>query len=443
MNEIREKINRVGIQILSASRNEIYMSMRYFDIALSALDYELNLGTKTIGTDGFKILFNPSWLVNAYREWPQDINRVYVHMIMHNIFRHMSGRMERDEQLWNLACDIAVESMIDRFDAVCVKRIVSDEREAWYYRLGQEMKVLNAQSIYRWFMNHPPSPRELMKAERIFTLDDHSFWQGQEEEEQEDNQRQQQRDDKWKDISQKIKTNLDTFSKSMGQLAGDLVLQMEISLHETYDYRDFLRKFTVINEEIKLDMDSFDYIFYTYGLNAYGNVPLVEPLEYTETEKIRELAIIVDTSESCGDGTLRRFFHETFQILHSMDSFFKHMNLHIIQCDAEVQMDIKIESEEELIDCMKHLTVRGRGGTNFKAGLAYVEKLILEGEFQNLKGVLYFTDGYGEFPGKKPPFDTAFIFVKEDYTDIKVPPWAMKVILEPDDIMTWSDYNEH
>ena len=112
MNEIKERINRVGLQILTASRNEIYMSMRYFDIALSALDYELNLSTKTIGTDGFKILFNPSWLTAAYKEWPQDIHRVYVHMLMHNIFRHMTGRMERDERLWNLSCDIAAESLV-------------------------------------------------------------------------------------------------------------------------------------------------------------------------------------------------------------------------------------------------------------------------------------------------------------------------------------------
>ena len=312
MNEIKERINRVGLQILTASRNEIYMSMRYFDIALSALDYELNLSTKTIGTDGFKILFNPSWLTAAYKEWPQDIHRVYVHMLMHNIFRHMTGRMERDERLWNLSCDIAAESLVDRFDAVCVKRVVSDERESWYYRIGQDTKVLNAQSIYRWMMNHSLSPRELMAAERIFTLDDHSFWQGQEDT-PEGKQRQQEKDNKWQDISQKMKTNLSTFSKSMGQQAGDLLLQMEISLHETYDYRKFLRKFTVLNEEIKLDLDSFDYIFYTYGLNTYGNVPLVEPLEYKESEKIQELAIIVDTSESCGDEILKRFFHETFQ----------------------------------------------------------------------------------------------------------------------------------
>lgn len=440
MNDMREKLERVGKQILSASRNEIYMSMRYFDIALSALDYDMNLSTKSIGTDGEKIFYNPNWLVERYREWPQDINRAYVHMLMHNIFRHPMGRMERDEQLWNLACDIAAESLVDHFDAVCVKRVVSDERESWYYRIGKDAKVLNAQSVYRWLSNHPLHPRELFQAEKLFKQDDHAFWKGQDEENHSQNQPQkQEREKKWQEISEKIKTNLETFSKSMGDKAGDLLLQMQISLRETYDYREFLRKFTIVNEEIKVDMDSFDYIFYTYGLNTYGNIPLIEPLEYKESEKIKELAIIVDTSESCSEDTLKRFLHETFRILHSMDSFFKTMNLHIIQCDSKVQMDMKIKTKEELDACMKHFSVRGRGGTSFKAGLSYVEHLVCIGEFKNLKGVLYFTDGYGEFPSKKPDFETAFIFVKEDYTDIKVPTWAMKVILEPDDILTWSE----
>lgn len=440
MHEMRKKLERVGRQILSASRNEIYMSMRYFDIALSALDYEMNLSTKSIGTDGIKILYNPNWLVDTYREWPQDINRAYVHMLMHNIFRHTTGRMERDEQMWNLACDIAAESLVDHFDAVCVKRVISDDRESWYYRIGKDTKVLNAQSVYRWLMNEPLHPREIFNAEKLFKQDDHTFWNGQDDDHEDQNQPQkQEKEKKWQEISEKIKTNLETFSKSMGDKAGDLLLQMQISLRETYDYRQFLKKFTIVNEEIKLDMDSFDYIFYTYGLNNYGNIPLVEPLEYKESEKIQELAIIVDTSESCSDDTLRIFLNETFNILHSMDSFFRTMNLHIIQCDAEVQMDMKIKTKEELNECMKHFVVRGRGGTSFKAGLEYVEHLVHIGEFKNLKGVLYFTDGYGEFPSKKPKFETAFVFIKEDYTDIKVPPWAMKVILEPDDILSWSE----
>ena len=41
---------------------------------------------------------------------------------------------------------------------------------------------------------------------------------------------------------------------------------------------------------------------------------------------------------------------------------------------------------------------------------------------------------YGTFPVKKPPYETAFVFLKEDYRDVDVPPWAIKLILEEEDL---------
>ena len=57
-----------------------------------------------------------------------------------------------------------------------------------------------------------------------------------------------------------------------------------------------------------------------------------------------------------------------------------------------------------------------------------------ENRFDSLKGLLYFTDGRGIFPVKMPPYDTAFVFMQENYMDVDVPPWAMKVILDEDDL---------
>ena len=48
---------------------------------------------------------------------------------------------------------------------------------------------------------------------------------------------------------------------------------------ERYDYRQFLRRFSVLKEEIEVDPDSFDPVFYSYGMSLYGNMPLIEPLE--------------------------------------------------------------------------------------------------------------------------------------------------------------------
>ena len=80
---------------------------------------------------------------------------------------------------------------------------------------------------------------------------------------------------------------------------------------------------------------------------------------------------------------------------------------------------------------LRDFTVIGQGGTDFRPAFAYVDQMMGRGEFHRLRGLLYFTDGAGIYPVKQRVYDTAFVFVKDQYTDISVPSWAMKVILEP------------
>ena len=58
--------------------------------------------------------------------------------------------------------------------------------------------------------------------------------------------------------------------------------------------------------------------------------------------------------------------------------------------------------------------------------------LIEQGIFRNLSGLLYFTDGKGIYPKKKPPYKTAFLYL-EDYEEGLVPPWAIRLRLEPEE----------
>ena len=64
----------------------------------------------------------------------------------------------------------------------------------------------------------------------------------------------------------------------------------------------------------------------------------------------------------------------------------------------------------------------------------YVEQLRQKKEFANLKGLIYFTDGYGVFPKRKPDYDTAFVFVDDACNNPSVPPWAIKLVLQKDEI---------
>ena len=52
------------------------------------------------------------------------------------------------------------------------------------------------------------------------------------------------------------------------------------------NYRDFLKKFTMLREEMHCSPDEFDLNFYTYGLRLYGNMPLIEPVETRESPQM-------------------------------------------------------------------------------------------------------------------------------------------------------------
>ena len=121
---------------------------------------------------------------------------------------------------------------------------------------------------------------------------------------------------------------------------------------------------------------------------------------------------------------------ETYSILSQSESFCRRFCIHIIQCDERVQSDIVVENRWQLEEYMRNFQVQGMGGTDFRPAFDYVNALLARKTFHKLRGLLYFTDGYGTFPLKKPQYDTAFIFFREDYQDVDVPFWAIKLILD-------------
>ena len=78
------------------------------------------------------------------------------------------------------------------------------------------------------------------------------------------------------------------------------------------------------------------------------------------------------------------------------------------------------------------LELKGEGGTDFRPAFSYVDELVRQHTFEHLRGMIYFTDGRGIYPAKRPVYETAFVFMEEDYEDVDVPPWAIKIILEED-----------
>ncbi len=427
-----QELNMVELctRILQNARNELYLNMRYLDISLSRLGFESDPSRGGLGTDGFVIFYNPDYLCGLYQRGRVLVNRAYLHMVLHCLFCHMDTRGKRGEKYWNLACDIAVESVIDGLYLKCIHIAGSLFRQDWYGRLRVKHPVLNAESVYQSLQDMDLTEDQYQRLAAEFYVDDHSRWELPQEEPKIASERQNQ----WSENRDKLQTELETMGSHQDEESKSLLEHVQVENRERYDYRKFLKKFSVLREEMQIDQDSFDYGFYTYGLSLYGNMPLVEPLESKEVSRIEDFVIVIDTSMSCSGDLVRRFLEETYDVLCQSDSYFKKTNIHIIQCDEQVQDDMLITSREEMEEYMQNFTVIGQGGTDFRPAFEHVNQMVGRGEFHRLKGLLYFTDGEGIYPVKRPVYDTAFVFVKDQYTDISVPAWAMKLILEEGDL---------
>ena len=411
-------------------RSELYLDLRYMNAALGALVPTPAAGLHNLATDGAALCYDPEWFIGLYRSNRRYLPRAVLHSVLHCVFRHPWLRGGRDASLWGLACDIAVENVLDSLNRSSVKRPLTWVRQNAYAAIAAEGRVVAAAPAYRWLAGQTPGI--LRQLEREFYTDDHRLWP-KDAPEQPQQMPTPLPQKTWQKIGERMQTELDLRDKEAGDGADALKQQVKAANRSRRSYQDFLRRFCVTREEVHLDPDEFDLNFYTYGLSVYGNMPLIEPLETRESKKIEELALVIDTSYSTSGELVRAFLAETYTLLKGRENFFHRMNLHLIQADNAIRQDLLIRNEDELIHAMNHFELRGGGGTDFRPAFEYVNQLCAEKKFSSLRGLLYFTDGMGTYPARRPAYDTAFLFLGEKFDDATVPPWAMKVVLDEDE----------
>lgn len=527
-----------GNRILNEARTELYIHLRFMARALDSLGYTMDLATQSMGTDARTIHYNPNFVFALFLESPQKLDRLYLHILLHCIFRHMfSSDQYEDPVLWDLAADIQVESVLDSMDYDIINRPAYPFREEWYERLRAECHVLSAERIYHYFHLNKPDLDTLQQLTLEFHKCDHQFWKRMEEQkgggqpeipddllddasnppgapqppspdanagdpdaddsadpnadapdaqdpdhptptsnapdatgQVSDDQKnptasssapdagnldtppaaepdpitppkngtgalarvdESALDEQWKDTAERLQTELTTFGAEASDETGSLAWVLAAQYRQETDFRDFLEKLTVLREVTHVDPDSFDYGYYNYGMEVYGNMPLIEENEFREERRISALVIAIDTSASTEQGQVQRFLDETAAILRRRTNFFQRIRVHLILCDDRVQEDIVLTKPEEIEDYAAHFEMKGGYGTDFRPVFQYVEQLRAEGALPELRGLMYFTDGHGPYPTKPTDYQTAFVFDPwADIDDQAAPDWALKLYLK-------------
>lgn len=363
------------LQIWNLTREQLSVKYPFLRSFLWYFTFRTSTETTTAGTDGSVIYFSHDFLLHTFRETPHQLEHFLLHTVGHCLLLHTIQEQTEDSATRKKNSDSSVEA---------------------------------------FFKEPYPAP----------FWDDHHFW----------NTAVNQ------DFLSRIALTLSSLTGvsgtgsygngSKGNSSGELSEEMTIRNTGTYDFTHFLKQFARQGEEIKTDIESFDYIPYLYGLEHYGNIPLIEHLEYQEVNRLEELVIAIDTSGSCSLDTVRKFMEETYSILSNHENFFRKMNVYVIQCDSFIQDMAHITSEQDWQDYLKNLTIHGRGGTDFRPVFEYVEELRAKKELKDLKGLLYFTDGDGIYPEIPTDYKTAFVFYKEKEQHQKVPAWAACLTLD-------------
>lgn len=421
-----------------------------------------------LGTDGIHLFFHPELLLQNFLEDSAHLRKSYLHVHIHCLCLHLIQGSRTDPARWDLACDLTTEllaahlsrdeesmTLLRKFAALTGKTAIAPFNPAAILSLFDSCPELPGlagtcarDSHQFWFRNlYQPDAKTIgsdstsREASALHAHLNHS---------QLDYLETIRRH--WENKMPKLLTAAEGQRNGRGGTASE---EADLQPNDNMDYRKFLRQFAVPREEPLLDMDSFDYIPYCYGLECYADeirtyaaqsrcascnqpvarsISFLEPLEYSEVNRLDELAIAIDTSGSCSGRIVQRFLEETWSILRQRENFFSRMRLHLIQCDSMIQEHRIFTGVEEWEASLSDIRILGHGNTDFRPVFDYLNKLIHEKEIRHLRGLLYFTDGDGIFPDSPPQWDTAFVFLNNQTEKHAIPGWAIRLNLHlPDE----------
>jgi len=421
---------------ISTAKFEAMYACPFFGYLLMSPEYVAKEDLPTMGTDGDKIYYNVEF-VNSIDL--KELIGVMVHEVMHDAFLHILRKGVRDPAKWNLAADFAVNYLIKHGEGLTLpKGCVYDDK----------YKDASVEEIYADITKNPPPVLKIYQdalkggqggggnqdndgdgdgdgnnsgnnqspggggqkksknkgggggGQGVF-MDSHMY----DANKGKDAAHSAMKEQEWKGkLAQAA-----VFARQQGKLPAGMERLIEETLEDTAPWQQLLRRF-LSPYALKTDftwckpnkrMLQHDIIMPGY------------------TSESLEIAIGVDTSGSIGQDEIAMFVNEVRGIMGVAKSY----TIHLISCDAEVNKYYKINEFSGPLP----KSLGGGGGTDFRPVFKEVTK-------RNLRPavLVYFTDGYGTFPDKKPAnYETIWAVVPGGIKKDQVP-WGVFIPIKFD-----------
>ena len=397
----REYVKRILL-----SRMRILCNNGFYGLLLMHMNFAIDTGCETACTDGRKIYFGPSFLNNLDDD---ELDFIMMHEVMHCALQHCIRGKDYDQEAFNIACDIVVNSNILESNKGDIKSITlkkygesmhvaPDGKEGRFYTAEEVYAMLPAKGKKKGASgtglgcgngDQPGKPGS-------GNWDDHSKWGTADED--------GSLKDEWSknllDACEAIEIRDPSNQRGLIPLCADRIIK-ELRKPQT-DWRTILNDF--VQEEIT------DYSF-TPPDRRFDESPFFLPDYNEKDETVKDILFMIDTSGSMSDEAITAVYSE---IKGAIDQFNGHLQGWLGFFDAEVVEPKPFSSEEEF----RIIRPKGGGGTRFDIIFKYVEK-----HMDTLPAsIIIMTDGYADFPKEEEAMEIPVLWLL--VTDDVKPPWG-------------------
>ena len=416
---------------LLLSRLRLLTENGFYGILLMHAKFAIDSNAETAYTDGEKIVFGTRFLEELT---DSELDFVLMHEVLHIALKHCFRTNGRDEFLFNVACDIVVNSNILRSQNMDKRKItltnygeamhtVPDGSEGYLYTAEEVYELIkkefekNAKKGVSGKNSSSKSNGSTSKNGQNNNgrngqgknsnggnsgmksngygypdcgvsgarIDSHSQW-GKTPDNDELERFWEMR---LRQAVESISVRESSTNRGLVPLCAKRVLDQ--LKNPIIDWRTILQNF--VQEEV------MDYSFSPPDRRFDNGFYLPDFNE--KDESVENILFMIDTSGSMSDDDVARCYSE---IKGAIDQFNGKLKGYLGFFDAEVVKPVPFMDEEEF----KRINAYGGGGTDFGVIFKYIEKEMAD----NLpKSVVILTDGYAPFPDKNKIIDIPVLWV--------------------------------
>jgi predicted metal-dependent peptidase len=364
----------------------------------------------TMATDGASLFFNARFVAGLS---DPELVGVLAHEVMHPALQHHTRRGDRDAELWNVACDYAINPILLQAEMKLPTDCLNDPKFA--NMAAEEIYAAIARQTREDSGKNDPSADQKNGGDdeqnsgagtgrsaspRTAPSTPGGFGQVLDAPDPADPARpaspaqKELQAQEWRIAVEQAQRA----AAIAGKVPAGLERLIDVERRSEVDWREALRRF--LSQTVPQDYR------WTPPNRCFASLGIYLPSLYREG--LGEIAVAIDTSGSITDDLLAAFAGE----LSAIASEARPERIHVMYCDASVERVDEFANGEPI-----ELKAVGGGGTDFRPVFEHIEDNRMEP-----RCLIYLTDLAGKFPDEEPAFPVLWAATTD-----RTPPFGEKL----------------